>query len=389
MFVVESRTGKHTHIRPPFPGTIRVLLAAALVTILCYAVPSSAQESDAGWTFENDGFAELWFHGLAVVGYYGFGPMPLYDPGYVLDARSDRQARGLEATPLEGDRATFLRAFQNDDAFEVLHFVPAYYRGAGRSSAMESLKAVAEAPSGVPPVRDEAARVGSAVVAQVLASPAQRETLRTFLQRLEEEWTAVVAPRRQQAAAEHQAVLAELKARWQTDYEGPLSSFLEAEELGQGSVMLATGLGAEGRFVPASGPLDRGPVVALSMPRGEITVDAVLSSLVRELCFPAVRRAFVPFEGRFPTRVEASRASDLAATRCGELLLERHAPAQVAAYRTRFGIPASGTGRGFLSASGQMTGAAAFEGQLEAAIARELNLDLDGVRADALPVGRN
>ena len=38
--------------------------------------------------------------------------------------------------------------------------------------------------------------------------------------------------------------------------------------------------------------------------------------------------------------------SDLAATRCGELPLEQHAPTQVAAFRTRFGIPQSGTGRG-------------------------------------------
>jgi len=130
-------------------------------------------------------------------------------------------------------------------------------------------------------------------------------------------------------------------------------------------------------------------VVALGQPTEDVSTDAVLSSLVRELCYPAVRRAMAPFEARLETRVEASRVSDLAATRCGELLLEQHAPTQVAAFRTRFGIPQSGTGRGFLSASGQVPGAAAIEDQLQAALSRELNIHQDGARADALPVGRN
>jgi len=364
----------------------------AIVIVLATAPPVTAQSrtqaSNAGWHFEDDSFADLWFHGLAVVGYFGFGPMPLYDPGYVLQARQDRAAQGLQATALETQRARFLGAFSGDDAFEILHFLPAYFRGAGRSSAMQALASVARTPSGMPAVTDELARVGTAVVAQVLTTPAQRETLLSFVEILDEEWRTVVEPRRTRFASEREGLLAELTARWQDAYAAPLASFLEAEELSQGTAMLAAGLGAEGRFVPPSGPLARGPVVALSQPTADIPVDAVLSSLVRELCYPAVRRAFLPFEARFGTRVEASRVSDLAATRCGELLLEQHAPTQVAAFRTRFGIPQSGTGRGFLSASGQSAGAAAFEGQLEEALTRELNIHQDGARADALPVGR-
>lgn len=253
---------------------------------------------------------------------------------------------------------------------------------------MEALTAVARTPSGMPPVRDEATRVGVTVVAQILGSPGQRETLLAFVQSLDAEWSSVVEPRRRQSAMQRERLVTELAARWLSGYAGPLASFLEAEELGQGTVLLASGLGAEGRFVPASGPLARGPVVALSMPTGEVTADAVLSSLVRELCFPAVRRAFAPFEARFGSRVEASRVSDVAATRCGELLLEQHAPAQVAAYRARFGLPQSGSGRDFLSASGQVPGAAVFEGQLADALERELNIHRDGVRVDARPVGR-
>ena len=389
MLAAESRTGAKVDLIPPLPGRLRVLLAVAIVTCMTTAAPTGAQSPGNGWNFENDGFAELWFHGLAVVGYYGFGPMPLYDPGYVIQARQDRADRGLQATALETERARFLGTFRDDDAFEILHFVPAYFRGAGRSAAMEALNAIARTPSGMPPVRDEATRMGMTVVAQILASPGQRQTLLAFVQSLDTEWSSVVEPRRSQSATQRQDLVTELAARWQSGYAGPLASFLEAEELGQGSVLLAHGLGAEGRFVPASGPLARGPVVALSMPTGEVTADAVLSSLVRELCFPAVRRAFAPFEARFGTRVEASQVSDLAATRCGELLLEQHAPSQVAAYRARFGIPQSGSSRDFLSASGRIPDAAAFEGQLADAIERELNIHRDGVRADARPVGRN
>ena len=389
MLAPEGRTGAKADSYPPLPGRLRVLLAAAIVALTATAAPAPAQGAGPGWNFESDAFADLWFHGLAVVGFHGFGPSPLYDPAYALQARQQRSRQGLPATALETQRARFLTIFTNDDAFEILHFVPLYFQGAGRWSAMEALRSIARTPSGMPPVTDERARVGTAVVAQVLTSTTQRQTLLAFVELLDEEWRSVVEPARARSAAGRQGMLTDLHARWRDRYAAPLATFLEAEGLSSGTAMVATGLGVEGRFVPPSGPLARGPVVALSQSTDAVSVDAVLSSLVRELCFPAVRRAFGPFEARFRNRVEASRASDLAATRCGELLLEHHAPRQVAAFRARFGIPQSGTGPGFLSASGQVAGAAALEGQLEEALARELDIHRDGVRADAPPVARN
>jgi len=389
MLAAERRIGAKADSIPPLPGRLRTLFAAAFMLLMSSAVPAEAQSGVSGWHFEDDGFADLWFHGLAVVGYHGVGAMPLYDPGYVRQARQERAAHGIEATSLEVERARILTMFQGDEAFEILHFVPVYFRGAGRSAAMESLEAIARAPSGIPRVIDQTTRVGTAVVSQILNTPAQRETLLAFVELLDEEWTSVVGPQWARSIARRESALAEIKARWQDTYATPLASFLESERLEQGTAILAAGLGAEGRFVPASDPLQRGPVVALSLPTTEVAVDAVLSSLVRELCYPAVRRAMAPFEARLGTRVEASRVSDLAATRCGELLLEQYAPTQVAAFRTRFGIRQSGTNRAFLSASGQVAGSAAFEGQLEEALTRELNLNLDGARAGALPVGRH
>jgi hypothetical protein len=389
MLASESRSGAHANSLAPLPGSLRVLLAVAIVVWTAAVRPAAAQNTPSGWTFEGDAFADLWFHGLSIVGFYGFGPAPLYDPAYALQARQERASQGLQATPLETERARFLAAFSGDDAFEVLHFVPVYFQGADRDAAMQALRAIARAPGGTPPVRDERARLGTQVVAQVLTGAAQRRTLLDFVEGLDEEWRTVVGPSRYRSAARREGGLTALNARWRDAYARPLASFLEAEGLSSGTAMVVAGLGPEGRFVPPSGPLARGPVVALGRPTGDVPVDAVLSSLVRELCYPAVRRAFAPFEARFRSRVEASRASDLAATRCGELLLEEHAPTQIAAYRTRFGLPQSGTRRGFLSASGRMAGAAAFEDRLEEALLRELNIHRDGARADALPVGRN
>ncbi|MGB5301925.1 MAG: hypothetical protein WBP17_02115, partial [Gemmatimonadota bacterium] len=61
---------------------------------------------------------------------------------------------------------------------------------------------------------------------------------------------------------------------------------------------------------------------------------------VRELCFPAARLA-MDAAGPMPTdRLAASARSTRAAVRCGDLLLERVAPGEAAAYRRSF-VPAT------------------------------------------------
>lgn len=388
MNAASSRVGAKADSHPPLPGRLRTLLLAGLVAAFAATGPAAGQAPSRaqGWTFQSDAFAELWYHGLAVVGYYGFGTLPLYDPGYVLRTRDERAESGSAPTPLDQTRSQLLSALQSDEAFEVFHFIPAYFHGAGVTSALEALASVAALPSGTPPVRDPAAALGTQVAAQILARRDQRAVLAAFVQALRTEWEQVVQPRMTHHRDARAVEL--LEARWAAVYADPLSGFLDREGLEWGSAILASSLGAEGRFVPPSGALGRGTIVALSLPTDEAAVDAVLSSFVRELCYPAVRRAFEPFQARFQDRAEASRASDLAATRCGELLLERHAPSQLAAYRSRFGVPSTGTGRAFLSASG-VPGTAAFEVELFESLEGEINIHRDGERADARPVGRN
>jgi hypothetical protein len=374
------------------PQCLPRLALRALVGMLaatCITLPPAplAAQTSRGWAFEDDAFADLWFHGLAVTGFYGFGPFPLYDPDYTSTLRRELRAAGAARTSLEEDRADLLAHFRSDDAFEVLHFLPLYFHGAGRQEALTALTEVSATPRG-PPQTSGATRFGVSVVAGLLTRPGERKVLGDFVHDLSQEWQGVVAPRRTRDQDTRDRRMSEIRHAWETEWSPALSAFLQREGMTSGTAIVVPALGAEGRFLerdPAGAP---GPLVALGSPEGPAGAAATLSSLVRELCYPVVRRVFASFEARFEDRIEASRASDLTATRCGELLLERRLPAQVPAYRARFGLPPQGSGRAFLSASGQVPGAAAWEGDLEGALLRELNLEPNAARHPAPPVRR-
>jgi len=375
-------------------GTRRVRRSRRAALLVCAGLalagmPATARaQQSVGWRFEDDAFADLWFHGLDVVGFQGFGPLPLYAPGYALSARAVRVEAGVGETRLERGKAELLAAFEADGGFEILHFVPLYFRGAARIATLDALSAVAARSAGLPETSAET-RFGASVVAAALPEPDQRRVLGAFVAALEAEWTQVVEPRRRREAAERERVLAALRTGWAEQWAGPLAAFLAAEGFSSGSVIVVPALGAEGRFLERDPVGTPGPVVALGVPADASDPASALGSLVRELCFPAVRRGFAPFEGRVRDRVDASRASDLTATRCGELVLESRLPDRVTVYRARFGLPAGGMGRAFLSTFGQVPGAAAWEAELEQALRRDLNLDNDPARASARSVRRH
>jgi len=363
-----------------------------VISLALWCVPAPAplaaqSEVGAGWTFVDEPFADLRFHGLAVVGFYGFGPMPLYDPAYAIAVGRDREARGKRPTSLQRERGRFLGAFQADEAFEVLHFVPLYFEGASTTDALDALRAVADQPDGTPTPRGLHTRFGAAAVAAVLEGRAERATLGDFVDALRTEWRAEVAPRRQRTREARRALLERLATTWRREYVPLLSDFLRREGLKGAVVMPVPALGAEGRFVPGNRATGQGNIAAVGLPRGEPgeVVSAALSSLVREICFTAVREAFAPFEKRFRDRYQASRASDRAATRCGELLLESRAPERLAAYRARFDIPPGGGSGTLLEAPAGGSDAAALEAELNQALRRILSFDPDPGRTTVRP----
>jgi hypothetical protein len=78
------------------------------------------------WPLVEVPYVDLWFHGLALVGFRGFGPPPLYDPGCATRIRRAKDSLGISLTALD-HRPEWLRtAFEEDSCFDVLHFVPMY-----------------------------------------------------------------------------------------------------------------------------------------------------------------------------------------------------------------------------------------------------------------------
>ena len=73
-------------------------------------------------------------------------------------------------------------------------------------------------------------------------------------------------------------------------------------------------------------------------------------------------------ESRYPDRVSASRASEAAATRCGEMLLEAAPPETLSAYRRRFGLTGRSGSAWFTLPDQSATSA------WESALRHELNL---------------
>ncbi|MCG6955907.1 MAG: hypothetical protein LJF04_07940, partial [Gemmatimonadetes bacterium] len=203
----------------------RLLTAALLAWIVAPPAPVAAQAS-RGWTFEGDAFADLWFHGLAVTGFYGFGPFPLYDPAYAAAVRRQDREAGSPPTALEKDRRDLLTSFQSSDLFEVLHFVPLYFHGASRRETLGALRAIAATSRGSPEA-SSTTRFGVSVVAQLIPEERDRRTLGRFVDDLGEEWDSVVGPRRADDGDVRARRLQEVQSVWDTLWAPALAGFLE------------------------------------------------------------------------------------------------------------------------------------------------------------------
>jgi hypothetical protein len=306
-------------------------LAAAVLLCAAPAVARPVVAQGGTWAFAAAPHADLWFHGLAVVGLEGYGPLPYYRPGYAAENRAAQRAAGRYPTPLDSLAPALRAAFQRDSAFEVLHFVPLYFDA---TEPGELLDALSEVARGGTPTASGARLVGS-----VLRSASQRRTLGRFVAALRAEWDGFLRVRWEADAARRGQTLATAASDWR-DLQGSLAEFLRGRE--RGTVLASSALGGEGRVVA-----DR---VAVWLPSDSAAGRAVVAALLRELCFPLVT-ATVERTVRVPDRVSAERMSSRGAVRCGALLLERHRPTWLEDYR-----------RVFLRAAGESrSDAAAFE----------------------------
>jgi hypothetical protein len=319
--------------------TLTVGLACLVIT-LAAVPPLPAQDATDGpsvqWSLVSSDFADLWFGGLAQVGFMGFDSVPLYDAAYASGVRGHKVAQGVGQTLLDRDADGLRIMFEADPAFEVLHFVPVYFAGVGRAETLDALEAIAESPSGIPDAPSTGSRFGTTAVATVLTERDQREILGEFVAALRDDWTLYLRSALDEDAAARDASLARLRARWDEAYAPYLADYLTQQHLEYGIAIVSPTLGREGRFFQGDPANSADNIVAVGVAGWETSPDRALSGVVPELCFPVVRRAFAEVEAQFDDRLQAARASDEAATRCGEMLLEAHAAHLLPTYREAF-----------------------------------------------------
>jgi hypothetical protein len=271
---------------------------------------------------------DLWYHGLAVVGFEGFSPLPLYAPEYAERIRRAKEAQGVYPTTLDRLRSYFRVAFASDSTYEIFHFLPLYFGSPDPDSMLAELAAAAlgETP-------DE---FGARVLADVLTRKNQREVAGQFVQALEEEWDVFLRAHRDAEAARREEFLAAVEQKWTEELGPAIQGFLSDRRLERGVVLVSPALGPEGR-VFLGDPADAGDnLVAVGMPAEFDDPSRVLFAAVRELCYPVASREVARHGVPGKDRVTAERWSSRAAIRCGAMLLEVRRPELAAPYRNAY-----------------------------------------------------
>ena len=332
------------------------LVAAALL----YCTPAGAQAD--GWTFAESPFVDLWSHGMALIGIEGPGPTPLYSQEYAWTVR--RSAQGAP-TPLDDARGSLRTALGNDEAFEILHFVPLYLHDLPVEQALSGLETLGTRSDPASGLHAHSEWDG---IANVLPDESRRDIVGTFASALRGEIPRV----RTRAGGDPRATasLETVSRTWKQEYSTALSDFLKKEHASGGTLLLSPAIGTEGRVLARGG---RPTLVALGWHPNQ-TPHHLLTGLVRELCFPVVRRLVDPIESRLGDRRTATAVSERVATRCAELLLSEHLPHHLPALYARMDVAPTGLGPSFLSKSGFRPGIAILERELEARLRDELNL---------------
>lgn len=307
------------------------------VGLLLSSTPSSALSMQAPrgatpWTVENSEFADLWFHGLASLGFEGPRAGSLYRAEY----HRSMQSTDVSPSALWRQAGSLGRALRRDPAFEILHFVPVYLHGVTVAAGLAALSSVADGslsdPSSAPQVRRATEAIG-----RVLNTSDQREVLKTLVEALRREQAEGPRLRRANPRA--------VEPAWRA-LTDELSPELERWGLHGGVLVLSPPLGSEGRFFLGNPDDPRDNLVFVHAGAGveseqEGGPGAVVAAGIRELCFPAVRIVFRTVQGEVDDPVAEEGITAGLATRCGALLLEANASAYLADYQRTF--PDSGT----------------------------------------------
>ena len=278
----------------------------------------------------------LWFHGMALVDPIGPGPVPLYDPGYPARAARAREDLAIRTPPLSGRIGDFRRLFRSDQAFEVLHFLPLYFPGAGRTEAFEALTELARTVSGPPNTISTRTRFGTRAIAAVLQTAPERRILGDFISALETEWSTFYGEYQAAHASEWRQAEAEIQDLWDGVFSAPLGPLLSTLEMEGGTVFLVPALGTEGRVFSGVPADQTDNVLAVTAPRSGESPRAALFAMIRELCFPLSREALQEGSSRETGPGVSEGEVGSGAVQAGAMILEEVLPEEVDEYQRFF-----------------------------------------------------
>lgn len=309
------------------------------ITFLSFAVFALVGSLEAqrvertGWAARHAAHVDLWYHSLAVVGFQGFGAVPLYHPGYASAIRAAKTELGLTPTALDRRAPVLLEAFRADSIFEALHFLPVYFALASRVDMLDALDAVARDPKRAAEEAGPRTRFGVGAAGALFSSDEQRRVLAAFVSAVRQEWSVFYRDYRSDEVLPEAEARTAAAQRWIIDSIAPqVGPFLERWRLGNGMVLLSPAVGLDGRFFDGDPDDDRDNIVIVGY-AAKTGMEAL--HLVREWCYPAVREAQADaLTGS--DRVAAEAESGRAAVRCGDLLVARYLPGATEHYRSAF-----------------------------------------------------
>lgn len=255
----------------------------------------------ATWTVVAPDAAVAWYDLMATMRLPGLGAFPLTAAPRAASAVDPALARSLQETRES----------------EVLHFGPLYFPSGNRAELAAALRVAAT--DDVRPAPRATLFVGA--LRNAMPAQLRARTLPALADALV----------RVQLPAADGALHDRIRRRLASDYLPALQPWLALERLDVGQLIIAPGIGPEGRLFSAT-PDRADNQVAVGSFAADPDADAPIFAFVREICYPAVTRAAQAATLRGTPASQAQRTG-FAAVRCGDALLEARLPAVADRYR--------------------------------------------------------
>ena len=330
---------------------LRGRLFLSATGLLFLAGVAQSQPAASQWEVRSSPAIDLWYYGLASVGFSGPGTLSWYNADFAAALRAEQRNRTHRESILERDRVRFASAFRGDTIFEALHFLPLYYAGDDGSELIATLRSLS---------------VTGNPLARVFPASQGRKVLERFADALDAE-----RPYLPQSEARAKLLDAKnveiLDARWKTEFLPVLFPYFRELGIRRGVILISPAIGSEGRIVRNGDEA----VVAVGT-TSSLTPAGPLYEAVRELCFPLVNRVAGVTTASM-SMPDAIDATNRAAVRCGAMLLDVPSTKMGAEYRGMYVGSVSANGNVALNFDAQFPLSKAVEKSLREEVERVMS----------------